>query len=232
MIREPFLEEPGTNYENARRAHHEYYAPALVRTFWLNLFCAGLILALLLMAAGTLRTSKQLAKQKIVVLQAAADGSFDRIQYVDMGSYRPGGKVIEHFAYVWATKYYNRVRATIAEDYTDSLSFFAPAVILDLKTAEEQTQWIQTFGTDLSLPEIRVNVTKIRLEGGTGPWRMSVDFDKHFFMNGRELPGKTENWTSQIVYAITPIEQVTNDMIPVNPIGLRILAKPVETKAF
>lgn len=227
-----FLDEPDTNYENARRAHHEYYAPALVRTFWLRAFCAGLIAVVLALALGTLRTSNQLRQQKVVVLQRAADGSFDRVQYVAMGDYRPDTKVIEHFAYVWATKYYTRVRSTIAEDYTDSLAFFSPGLIKELKREAEQSQWVQTFQNDLGMPESRVNVTKIRLESGVAPWRMSVDFDKRFYMNGRELQGKTENWTAQIVYTIEPIDHVGNDMIPINPIGLRILARPVETKAF
>jgi hypothetical protein len=41
-----------------------------------------------------------------------------------------------------------------------------------------------------------------------------------------------ENWTSQFTYSLIPIEQVSNDMIPINPIGLRIVSRPVETKGF
>ena len=39
-------QQPDINFENARRAHHEYYAPALVNAWWLRLFCAGLICGL------------------------------------------------------------------------------------------------------------------------------------------------------------------------------------------
>lgn len=221
-------QDPDSNYENARRQHYEYYAPALVQAWWLRLFCAGLVGAVLLLGIGSLRTAKQLRKQKVIVLSAAHDGSFDRVQYVDMADYQPDRKVIEHFAYLWATKYYSRVRATIADDYTQSLEFFSPAVVQDLRTVAEQTQWIQNFRDDLSQPEVRIQVRKIRLEHGG----ISIDFEKHLVLNERETPGSVESWTSQVVYSLMPVEQVSNSMIPVNPIGLRITARPVETKGF
>jgi len=221
-------QEPDTNYENARRQHYEYYAPALVQASWLRLFCAGLVVALLLLGLGSLRTAKQLRKQKVIVLSSARDGSFDRVQYVDMADYQPDRKVVEHFAYVWATKYYSRLRATIADDYTQSLEFFSPALVQELKTVAEQTRWIRQLRDDLSQPEVRIQVRKIRLEHGG----ISIDFEKHFFLNGRETPGSVESWISQVTYALMPVEQVSNSMIPVNPIGLRITVRPVETKGF
>jgi hypothetical protein len=53
------VEHPEVDLENARRAHHEYYAPALVNNWWLRLFCAGLVLALVLLGLGSLRTAKR-----------------------------------------------------------------------------------------------------------------------------------------------------------------------------
>jgi hypothetical protein len=221
-------QEPDINYENARRAHHEYYAPALVNTWWLRLFCAGLLGAVLLLALGTLRTTKQLSKQKVIVLNAAPDGSFDRVQYVSMADYQPGQKVLEHFAYVWAVKYYSRVRATISDDYTESLQFFSPAMVEQLKNEAQHTQWIQNFQDHASDPEVRVEVKKIRLEHGG----MTIDLDKRLYLQGRELADKKESWTSQFAYSLIPLDHVSNSMIPVNPIGLRITSRPVETKGF
>jgi hypothetical protein len=221
-------QQPDINYENARRAHHEYYAPALVNAWWLRLFCAGLLAALLLLGLGSLRTARQIAKQKVIVLTGARDGSFDRVQYVSMTDYQPGEKVLEHFAYVWAIKYYSRVRSTIGEDYTESLQFFSPEMVQEIKTEAEHTQWIQQFIEQPADPEVRVNVKKIRLEHGG----MSIDFEKHFYLNSRELPGRVETWTAQFAYSLIPITQVSSGMIPVNPIGLRITSRPVETKGF
>lgn len=223
-------QEPDINYENARRAHHEYYAPALVNHWWMRLFCAGLIVALMLNGLAAMKNAKQLKRQGVIVLTPAQDGNLDRVQYVNMENYRPDQKVIEHFVYIWAVKYYSRIRASIADDYPESLQFFAPEMV-----AQElhgggmrQTEWIQTFRDDTSLPEIRVQVQKIRMEKGG----IAVDFERHYWMGGREIAGKTEEWTSQFPYTVMPVAQVANGMIPINPIGLQITARPVETKGF
>jgi hypothetical protein len=220
-------QEPDINFENARRTHHEYYAPALVNAWWLRVFCAGLILAVLVLAVGSLRTAKQIAKQRVIVLSAARDGSFDQTQYVNIADYQPSDKVIEHFAYVWAVKYYSRVRATIADDWTESLKFFSTPMVSELKTEAERSQWIQAFQQS-SDPEVRIEVKKVRLEKGA----ITIDFDKHFYLAGQEVMGKAENWTSQIPYTLTPVAEVTTGMIPVNPIGLKITTRPLETKGF
>jgi hypothetical protein len=220
-------ELPDINLENAKRTHHEYYAPALVNAWWLRVFCVVLTLAVLVLAIGSLRTAKQVAKQRVIVLSSARDGSFDRVEYVNMGDYQPGDKVIEHFAYVWAVKYYSRVRSTIADDWTNSLKFFSAPMVTQLKTEAERSQWIQAFQQS-SDPEVRIDVKKVRLEKGS----ITIDFDKHFYLAGQEVMGRVENWTSQISYALTPVNEVTNGMIPVNPIGLKITALPMETKGF
>ena len=221
------LQQPEINLENARRVHHEYYAPALVSAWWLRLFCSGLIVALIVLGLGNLRTAKQLRKEKILVVATAHDGSFDAVQYVTMADYQPTDKVIEHFAYVWAVKYYSRNRASIAEDYPESLNFFAPDMVRTLKSEAEQSQWLQQFETS-SEPEIRIDVKKVRLEKGS----ITIDFEKHFYLFGREVAGKAESWTTQVRYTLTPVEQITTGMIPSNPIGLKITALPLETKGF
>jgi hypothetical protein len=220
-------ELPDINLENAKRTHHEYYAPALVNAWLLRVFCVVLTLAVLVLAIGSLRTAKQVAKQRVIVLSSARDGSFDRVEYVNMGDYQPGDKVIEHFAYVWAVKYYSRVRSTIADDWTNSLKFFSAPMVTQLKTEAERSQWIQAFQQS-SDPEVRIDIKKVRLEKGS----ITIDFDKHFYLAGQEVMGRVENWTSQISYALTPVNEVTNGMIPVNPIGLKITALPMETKGF
>lgn len=220
-------QEPDINFKNARRTHHEYYAPALVNAWWLRLFCAGLIVALIVVGFGSLRLAKQLRKEKILVVAPAHDGSFDRVEYVNMADYQPTDRVVEHFAYVWAVKYYSRIHASIAEDYPDSLKFFSADMVTMLRNQAQQSQWVEQFQQSPD-PDVRIEVKKVRLEKGT----ITIDFDKHFYLSGREVTGKVESWTSQITYTLTPIDQITTGMIPSNPIGLKITALPLETKGF
>ena len=221
------LEHPEINLENARRTYHEYYAPALVNNWWLRVFCAGLVLSLLLFGLGGLRTAKQIASQRVIVLEAARDGSFDQIRYVNMVDYKPEDKVIEHFAFVWVVRYYSRVRATIAEDFPASLQFFSPDLVTELKADAERSHWVQDF-LDSSGPEVRVTVKKIRLERGA----ITIDLDKHFYLAGREVTDRAENWTVQVPYELMPTKEITNGMIPLNPVGLKITGRPLETKGF
>jgi hypothetical protein len=220
-------QQPDINFENARRTHHEYYAPALVNAWWLRLFCAGLIVALIVLGLGNLRTAKQLRKEKILVVAPAQDGSFDRVQYVNMADYQPTDRVVEHFAYVWAVKYYSRNRATITSDYPESLKFFSADMVTLLRNQAQQSQWLEAFQSSAD-PEVRVEVKKVRLEKGT----ITIDFEKHFTLAGREVAGRTENWTTQVSYTLSPVDEITTGMIPSNPIGLRITALPLETKGF
>jgi hypothetical protein len=220
-------QHPDVNLENARRTHHEYYAPVLVEAWWLRLFCVGLLLAVLGLGLGELRTAKQIARQRVIVLAAARDGSFDSVAYVNMVDHLPTDKEVQHFAYVWATKYYSRVRATIADDYPASLQFFAPEIVTELKTAAEQSHWVRDF-EESNDPEVKVTVKKIRLEQGS----LTIDLDKHFFLTGKELVEKAENWTVQVPYQLLPPAEITNAMIALNPDGLKITGKPIETKAF
>lgn len=221
------LEHPEVNLENARRVHHEYYAPALVNNWWLRLFCAGLVLALVVQGAASMRTAKQIAKQRVIVLGEARDGSFDRVQYVAMTDLVPNEKELEHFAYVWAVKYYSRNRATIGDDFPASLQFFAPDIVKELNGVAEQTKWVQEF-QDSAAAEVRIVIKKIRLDKGA----VTIDFEKHFYLNGREAIDKAESWTAQVPYELLPAKEVTNGMIPINPIGLRMTALPLETKGF
>jgi hypothetical protein len=226
------LEHPEVNLENARRTHHEYYAPALVNSWWLRLFASGALLALLLLGIGGLRTAKQIAKQRVVILTEARDGSFDRVQYVNMADFLPDDKVIKHFAFVWAEKYYSRVRATISTDYPESLQFFAPEIVTELRSEADQSHWVRDF-QDSNEAEIRIVLRKIRLDSaGEKRGIITVDFERHFYLGGREVADKTENVTAQVPYELLPTREITNGMIPVNPIGLKLTSKPLETKGF
>jgi 5-hydroxyisourate hydrolase-like protein (transthyretin family) len=96
-----------------------------------------------------------------------------------------------------------------------------------LKNQAQQTQWLANFETSAD-PEVRIEVKKVRLEKGT----ITIDFEKHFYLAGREVAGRTESWTSQVAYTLTTVDQITTGMIPSNPIGLKITALPLETKGF
>jgi type IV secretory pathway component VirB8 len=94
---------------------------------------------------------------------------------------------------------------------------------------EQQTRWIEAFRKSYD-PEVRVNVNKVRMVSGTQN-TMVVDFEKHFFVNGREDSAKQENWSVELIYTLAPEAEINGDLVPVNPLGITIV-EARETKAY
>jgi type IV secretory pathway component VirB8 len=219
------------NAENGRRQHYEPYGLLLVQLQWTRLLAALALVAVLVLGTVVFRFWKRAEHQRLVVLTPAADGSLDPLRYVDADSYRPAQKTIDHFALTFVKKYYSRIRYTIAQDYPDSLEFLAPALRQAKLADANETHWIQKF-VDSNDPEVRIVVTKVRHpEHRDGPAQVSVDFEKHFYVNGREEVDQAENWTVDLPYALLPDSEISNDLIPVNPIGLSI-GNLIESKGF
>lgn len=219
------------NAQNGRRRHYEPQALLLVQLQWTRLMAALGLVAVLILGGVLAHAWKRAEHQRILVLTPSEGGSLDPVRYVDADRYRPGQKTVDHFALVFVKKYYSRIRYTIAQDYPDSLEFLAPA-LRQIKLAEvNQTHWIQDFEDSLD-PEIRIVVTKVRhQEHQEGPAHVAVDFEKHFYLNGREQTDKVENWTVDLPYVLLPDSEISNDLIPVNPIGLSI-GNLIESKGF
>lgn len=226
MSTSPF---PDINYENAKRQQHEYFAPALRENGFLRVISLASTAGLILLGLQQAHTSKLASKKEVIVLQASQDGSLDRVQYVNMGQYRPGEKTVEHFAIQWLIANYSRIRAKLAEDQINALRFFSPELVKAHKLNADQTGWITAFLQQPGEPEVGIRVKKLRWENDSS---LSLDFEKHFLLNGRELTDKMESWTTRISFTLLPDDQILNSMIETNPIGLQIVSEPRETKGL
>jgi hypothetical protein len=208
------------NLENARKRHHEYYAPALSHNAWLRLFCALLCAALIASAAVTAKLWREASHARLIVLNASPTGRLDPVNYVDISGYHPGEKTIRYFAMQWATEYYSRVRYSLAADSPNSWKFLSRDLAQKEIEREDRTRWIEAFQTGAD-PEIRVTVTNVRLgDWSRQPYHLSVDFRKDFYRVAQF--DKSENWTAEITYTLEPENQVSNDLVPVNPLGISI----------
>lgn len=220
------------NQQNAKRQHLEVYAPALVSSYWLKIFSTGLLAILVLMGVGLYRLSNTASHQRLIVLAGGPNGSLDSVAYTDGNSYRPGDKTVKHFAVLFVQKYFSRSRYTLGSDYADSLQFLSPTLYKEeIAKHPKSAEWIEEFKSG-SEPETRIKILKAR--GGScasDPCHLSVDFEKHFWRDGREDTEKAESWTADLSYSLMPESAVKDEDIPVNPIGMTI-GKIDGTKGF
>ena len=220
------------NRDHGYSVHYEPEALLRANLQWTRLFLAFALSALLLSLGITASSWKAAKHQRLLVLAPSGNGSLVPVDSVDASAYRPQQKVIEYFAISFVAKYYSRIRYTIGQDYLDSLQFLDPDHRKSELAREKQTHWIEAFQNDPTAPEIRITVTKIRFGNCQGTeCQLSVDFDKHFVVHGVEQADKTENWTADIAYTVSPSDLIDNDLVPVNPIGI-VLGEIREAKGF
>lgn len=223
--------EADPNVTNAARRHYELYAGPMVTNARMFIISILLGMAALVQAIVLASLWESARHQRIIILQKASTGALDHVEYVNAGAYQPGQKSIEYFAYAYVVATYSRVRATLPADFTNHLAFLSEEIRNREKNEQQRNKWIEAFQQNGD-PEVRVTVKKIRF-GGTdhSPYRLSVDFEKRFTVNGQVDQDKTENWTTDLIYILTPEGEVSNDLIPVNPLGMTIIESR-ESKGF
>jgi type IV secretory pathway component VirB8 len=217
------------NESNATRGYYEIFAGPAVTSARMLIVVIALAITTITLAGLLAYTVWGVSHQKIVILQKAPDGALDRAQYVDMGKYVPGEREIEHFGYTYVVATYSRVRSTLAADFFNHLAFLPRVKRRQEMYLEQQNKWIEAFRKSYD-PEVRVNVNKVRMVSGTQN-TMVVDFEKHFFVNGREDSAKQENWSVELIYTLAPEAEISGDLVPVNPLGITIV-EARETKAY
>jgi type IV secretory pathway component VirB8 len=221
------------NKENAARLYYEPEARFLVSLQWTRLIAVAEGVALVIALLIIVSLVKQLRHQQIKFLASSSNGAYVPVSYLDASANRPSQKNLEYFALQFVTKHYSRIRYTIAQDYLDSLQFLDPTHKKAELAREKQEHWIEAFRNTPTTPEIRIVPTKIRFGNCSqaGMCQISVDFDKHFILNGIDQKDKTEDWTADMMYTLLPPDSIDNDMVPVNPIGLS-LGDIRESKGF
>lgn len=220
-------EQPKTNYDNARRKHYEYYAPAMASANWYRLTTGGLLIAVILLAFGSVSTHKALAKQRVLVLQPSTNGTMDPIKFVSLSDLKAEPNLIKGAVINWAIRYYARNRTRIAEDRADSLLFFDELVKRQIMHEDRDSGWIQTF-MNSGEPECRVKLEHVLIAADS----VRVDFAKEFWLNGRVDPALSQEWTAQVPYHFLTSKEVTDEMLLLDPIGLRFSQLPTETRGF
>lgn len=207
--------------EDAKRQYVELFGSALVMNTYLKiaLLCVSLVAIGLLVL--NFRTQAKYANVKPLVIRIDDVGRAQAVQY-DTLTYRPQGQAPElrYFLTQFVTKHFARVRATVKEQYGESL-FFLDSALADATIAQDQrSQTIEGFLASTG-DEVEIVVKNVTLDDlQSAPYKASVDFEKIYSTIGNHVERTRETYVAQITFVLR--DQVPNSTVLVNPLGLTI----------
>jgi type IV secretory pathway TrbF-like protein len=207
--------------EDAKRQYVELFGSALVMNTYLKiaLLCVSLVAVGLLVL--NFRTVAKYEHVKPLVIRIDDVGRAQAVQY-DTLTYRPFGQApeLKYFLMQFVAKHFSRMRATVKEQYAESL-YFLDAALADATIATNQrSQTIETFLSSAS-DEVDVQVKNVTLDDlKAPPYKASVDFDQVTYGYGTHEARTRATFVAQLHFVLK--DQVPNAVVPVNPLGLTI----------
>jgi type IV secretion system protein VirB5 len=207
--------------ENAKRQYVELFGSALVMNTYLKiaLLCVSLIAIGLLIL--NFRTLAKYEHVKPLVIRIDDIGRAQAVQY-DTLTYRPRGQApeLKYFLVQFVAKHFARMRATVKEQYAESL-YFLDAPLADATIAADQrAHTIETFLTSAA-NETEVQVKNVTLDDlRSSPYKASVEFEQIAVGYGTHDERSRSTSIAHITFVLK--DQVPNAVIPVNPLGLTI----------
>jgi type IV secretion system protein VirB5 len=207
--------------EDAKRQYVELFGSALVMNTYLKiaLLCVSLVSVGLLLL--NFRTQNKYADVKPLVIRIDEVGRAQAVQY-DSLTYTPQGQApeLKYFLVQFVTKHFARMRATVKQQYAESL-YFLDAPLADATIAHDQRQHLIDEFLTSTADEAEIHVRNVTLdELKTAPYKAVVEFDKVSIGYGNRQERSRETHVAQITFVLRG--QIANAVIPVNPLGLTI----------
>jgi type IV secretory pathway TrbF-like protein len=206
--------------ENAKRQFVELYGSALVVNTYLKVALVLISLVAMGLVALNFQTAARAAQVKPLVIRIDEVGRAEAVQY-DATRYQPQAPELRYFLTQFVVKHFSRIRATVRREYPDSLFFLDPALTNATIAHIEQTRAIETFLTNPSADEIDVVVQNVSLSQlTTTPFKAQVTFQQVYYAPGTRSERARRTYVAQIDFVIR--DQVPNEFVRVNPLGLQI----------
>ncbi len=211
---------PDAKENLGRQKFLEAYAEPVVLNSYLKL--AVLILAAVVVGLIFIvfRTDEALRSAKPLIIRVNDVGRAEAVNYSDL-SYHPQEADNRYFLSQWAQLFYSRNRFTVQQDFTKALQFLNGDVQGAIIEQSRKSKTLETFLTDPAAPNIDVEIKNVSIEDlRKPPYRARIEFLKIYSSPIDQAELKRELWTANVVYVFR--DQVPNDMLLVNPLGLTI----------
>lgn len=206
--------------ENAKRQFVELYGSALVMNTYLKIALVLISLVAVGLIVLNFHTASLSANVKPLVVRIDDVGRAEAVQY-DATAYHPQEPELRYFLTQFVVKHFSRIRATVQQEYPDSLLFLDPALANATIAQDEQSRSIEKFLTDPSQNEVDVAVQNVSLsELSKPPYKASVTFERLFYTPGTRSEQTHQDYVAQVTFVMRT--HVPNAFVPVNPLGLQI----------
>lgn len=205
----------------AAERYLEQYGDPLVMNTYLKVTILVLAGIVVLLGALVYRGQMALASVHPLIVRINDVGRADAIDYRNF-QYRPQEAENKYYLTRWAELYFSRNRFTIERDQTNSLYFLNGDVQRAVIDQERKDGIIAKYQGDSSLPFVDVEVKNVILDDlRQSPYSARIEFEKVFSNPADHSELKREQWTASVTYVFR--EQVKNNELAVNPLGLTIV---------
>src|SRR6201987_2352608 len=209
-------------FQNAKRLYLEQYGDPMVTNTYLKIALVLVSLVAVGLALVDLRTVRTFENFRPLVIRIDDLGRAEAINYHNL-EYKPQDAEAKYFLTQFCALYYRRNRYTIQDDFAKALYFLDGKVANGILDAYRKDDIIRKFLTNTSAPEIDVDVKKVALEElQTPPFRARVDFYLVYYSPADHSELKRDLYTSNFVFIFQT--RVPNELIPINPLGMKIIS--------
>jgi len=216
---DPVLPPTGYEYGDARRRYVEQYGSTLVMNTYLKLALLCLSVVTVGLIALTLRIQRAAEHVKPLVIRIDDVGRATAVTEASL-TYTPQAPELKYFLVQFVTAHYSRVRATVRQQYAESLYFLDGRLADATIDANKKAGTIERFLTGSS-DDIDVHVKNVTLEDlRQAPYRATIEFDKVYLSPATRTELKRDTYVAHVVFVLK--DQVDNARIPINPLGLTI----------
>jgi type IV secretion system protein VirB5 len=213
------LPPAGYEYGDARRRYVEQYGSTLVMNTYLKIALLCLSLVAVGLIGLTFRIQRAAEHVKPLVIRIDEVGRASAITEANL-AYTPQAPELKYFLVQFVTAHYSRMRATVRQQYAESLYFLDGRLTDATIDANKKAGTIERFLTGSS-EEIEVHVKNVTLDDlRQPPYRATVEFDKVSLAPATRAELKRDTFVAHLVFVLK--DQVDNALIPINPLGLTI----------
>jgi type IV secretory pathway TrbF-like protein len=207
-------------FYDAKRLYLEQYGDPMVTNTYLKIALTLVSLIAVGLLVLDLKTIKTFQDFRPLVIRIDDLGRAEAINYHNL-EYKPQDAEAKYFLSQFCGLYYRRNRYTIQDDFSKALYFLDGKLADGILDAYRKGDIIRKFLTNISAPEIDVEVKKVALEEMQNPpFRARVDFYLVYYSPADHSELKRDLYTANFVFLFNG--RVPNELIPINPLGLTI----------
>jgi type IV secretory pathway TrbF-like protein len=207
-------------FQNAKRLYLEQYGDPMVTNTYLKIALALVSLVAAGLVVLNIKTIRTFEDFRPLVIRINDLGRAEAINYHNL-EYKPQDAESKYFITQFCSLYYRRNRYTIQNDFSKALYFLDGKLADGIIDAYHKGDIIKKFLSNTSAPEIDIDVKKVALEDMQAPpFKARVDFYMVYYSPADHSELKRDLYTANFVFVFR--NQVPNELIPINPLGLTI----------